>query len=309
MTDWNSSEIEFTIGSGGSADGMRFSARGRMPVQPDGGAPLIVAIHGGTYTSEYFDVPGYSLLDRAAQNGVPIVAIDRPGYGKSTAVAPSESIFLANAEVLEQAIAELWAQWDQPSPGIVLIGHSMGGVIATAIAALRPSWPLLGIAISGCLLEAPPGIPEVFAAMPDEPIVLERQMKDFAMFGPDWTHGPDMPSASYMADAAAPKSEFIDVTSTWLGNARWIAAHVQVPVHYRQGEFDHLWVTDAEQVAEYAAAFASAPSVDAQLVPSTGHCIDFHRMGHGFQLDQIGFALRCCVESSSDHPESSSEEK
>ena len=33
------------------------------------GTPLIVAIHGGTYTSAYFDMPGYSLLDRAAANG------------------------------------------------------------------------------------------------------------------------------------------------------------------------------------------------------------------------------------------------
>ena len=45
-------------------------------------APLIVAIHGGTYTSAYFDVPGYSLLDRADASGVPIIAPDRPGYGE-----------------------------------------------------------------------------------------------------------------------------------------------------------------------------------------------------------------------------------
>ena len=28
------------------------------------GTPLVIALHGGTYTSEYFDIPGYSLLDR-----------------------------------------------------------------------------------------------------------------------------------------------------------------------------------------------------------------------------------------------------
>jgi pimeloyl-ACP methyl ester carboxylesterase len=42
--------------------------------------PLVVAIHGGTYTSAYFDVPGASLMERAAANGIPIVAPDRPGY-------------------------------------------------------------------------------------------------------------------------------------------------------------------------------------------------------------------------------------
>jgi len=40
--------------------------------------PLIVAIHGGTYNSGYFDVAGYSLIQRAAGLGIPILALDRP---------------------------------------------------------------------------------------------------------------------------------------------------------------------------------------------------------------------------------------
>ena len=48
------------------------------------GAPLVIALHGGTYTSEYFDIPGYSLLDRAEAAGVPVIALDRPNYGGSS---------------------------------------------------------------------------------------------------------------------------------------------------------------------------------------------------------------------------------
>lgn len=53
---------------------------------PADGAPLVVALHGGTYTSEYFDIPGYSLLDRASAEGIPVIAIDRP-----TMPAPARS--------------------------------------------------------------------------------------------------------------------------------------------------------------------------------------------------------------------------
>ena len=51
------------------------SGRARLPAGARAAhAPLVVAIHGGTYSSAYFDVPGYSLLDRAAAVGIPILA-------------------------------------------------------------------------------------------------------------------------------------------------------------------------------------------------------------------------------------------
>ena len=60
------------------------SGRTRIPQVRDGGdLPLVIALHGGTYTSAYFDVPGYSLLDRASGLGIPVIAVDRPGYGGS----------------------------------------------------------------------------------------------------------------------------------------------------------------------------------------------------------------------------------
>jgi pimeloyl-ACP methyl ester carboxylesterase len=145
------SAIEFThvVDQPGPARGMSVTGKRR----PADGAtvaqdvPLIIAVHGGTYTCDYFDIPEYSLLDRAAGLGIPIIAIDRPGYGGSTPVDASDSIILKNAEVLDQVIAELWGAWGQGTSGVFLIGHSIGGAVVTAIAANNPSWPLLGIAI------------------------------------------------------------------------------------------------------------------------------------------------------------------
>lgn len=45
--------------------------------------PLLVFVHGGGATSRSFDIPGHSQILRAARNGFPAYALDRPGYGGS----------------------------------------------------------------------------------------------------------------------------------------------------------------------------------------------------------------------------------
>lgn len=282
----------------GAAQGMVFSGRQYLPaspaIRPD--QPLIIAIHGGTYTSGYFDVPGYSLLECAAALGMPIVAVDRPGYGQSSALAPAMATIENNAEVLDALVGEIWATAGQGCAGIVLIGHSIGGAVVSMIAARHPSWPLLGIAISGCLLEAPPESRANWAGLPDIALIdLPHAVKDGVMFGPAWTHAASAPAASHAAHAACPRAELIDITSTWPSRVRAVAARVAVPVHFRQGEFDALWITDRAQVEQFGAAFSASPEVDARLFGSCGHCIDFHRPGRAFQLEQLGFALRCSV--------------
>jgi pimeloyl-ACP methyl ester carboxylesterase len=294
------STAEFThvVSKPGPAHGMTITGKRRpadkAPVAAD--VPLIIAIHGGTYTSEYFDIDGYSLLELAAGLGIPIVAIDRPGYRGSTAVDAGESIILKNAEVLDHVIAELWEAWGQGTCGVFLIGHSIGGAVVTAIAAGNPSWPLLGIAVSGCLLEVPAEARDGFNALPDILMIdLPTPMKDSVMFGPEWTYEKSMPAASYPSNSEIPRAELIDINNGWVGRVRSVAARVTVPVQSRQGEFDALWITDAQQVTDFGAAFTSSPRVDARLVANTGHCIDFHLASAGFQLGQLGFALECCV--------------
>jgi len=115
------------------------------------------------------------------------------------------------------------------------------------------------------------------------------------MFGPAWTHADTAPAASHVAHAACPRAELIDITTTWPVRVRSVAAKITVPVHFRQGEFDALWITDRAQVEQFGAAFSASPQVDAELFPSSGHCIDFHRLGTAFQLEQLAFALRCSV--------------
>ncbi len=297
MIDAVTEDFEHTLAGAGPARGTTVTGRKRWPDRPIGpDTPLIVALHGGTYTSTYFDVDGYSLLDRAAGAGVPIIALDRPAYRGSTPVEPGESIILANAEALDDVVAELWDDVGGDTSGVVLIGHSIGGAVVTALAARRPSWPLLGMAVSGCLLRVPGESRDAWEALPDIPLVeLPSPMKDFVMFGPESTYRKEMPAASHIADTTVPRAELLDITGGWIERLPSVAAEVTVPVHSRQGVYDKLWITDEQEIAGFAAAFSASPHVDARLTGSAGHCIDFHRSGAAFQLEQVAFALACCI--------------
>lgn len=271
-----------------------FTITGRRRLQPGAsGVPLIVAIHGGTYTSKYFDVDGYSLLDQAEAKGLPVIAIDRPSYEGSTPVDEgAESIILENARVLEPVIGELWEQYGEGLTGVFIIGHSIGGAVTTAIAAAHPSWPLLGIALSGCLVRVPDGPREAFDQLPPITLIeLPSPMKDSVMFGPEGTYEEGMPEASHISDTTVPRAELIDINNGWIARMKSVAAGVEVPVYARQAEFDHLWITDADQAVEFGEAFSSSPKVDAALWPNVGHCIDFHKTAAEFQQSQLDFAL------------------
>lgn len=115
------------------------------------------------------------------------------------------------------------------------------------------------------------------------------------MFGPEWTRRADMPEASYAANVPALKAELVESSVAWLDMFRELAPEITVPVQLRQGAFDRLWITDDEQITEFAAALTTSPWVDAAIFPAAGHAIDYHRAGTAFQVQQLSFALTCAA--------------
>jgi pimeloyl-ACP methyl ester carboxylesterase len=260
-------------------------------------APLIVAIHGGTYTSAYFDVPGYSLLDRASANGLPIIALDRPSYGTTPILPSAEMTLRGQADYLTLALKDAWRVHGAGRPGMVIVAHSIGAAISTMIASKPDGLPLIGLAISGVCMRTPPEHRPMWESLPDVPLVeMPPAVKDDVMFGPAGSFAADMPAASHVACTTAPKAELVDIVSTWQDNVRDVLAAITVPVHYRQGEFDKLWIVDEGEVAAFEAALCNSRRVDARLMRGTGHCMDFHRISAAFHLQQLGFALQCAAE-------------
>lgn len=288
-----STPFTHSVDGSGAAAGYSFTGRTNLggEVAPRSGEPLIIALHGGTYSSEYFDIAGHSLLENAAKQGVPVIAIDRPNYLGSSPLTTDGSIIAANAEVLGDAIGSIWDEHGGDAAGVVLVAHSIGGAIATIIAATPQSWPLLGLATSGCLVRVPLESAGAWAALPDIPMIeLPVELKDQLMFGPPETYDDAMPAASHPSNTLVPKAELLDITGGWLERRAETTGRVAVPVHHRQGEFDHLWVTDQAEVDQYRAGFTSAPSVDVELQAGSGHCIDFHLPSEEFHDAQLAFA-------------------
>src|ERR1700678_748137 len=107
MTPSPRSTVEF------KTDGLTITALTAGPAPdapvPDSPRPLIAALHGGTYTSRYFDVAGSpegSFMDTATARGYQVVCFDRPNYGGSSPLAPAQNTFDRHAELLADAIAQ-----------------------------------------------------------------------------------------------------------------------------------------------------------------------------------------------------------
>jgi pimeloyl-ACP methyl ester carboxylesterase len=288
-----SQPFNHTVGGNGAAAGFTFTGKTNLgdDLSPKEGDPLIIALHGGTYSSEYFDIPGHSLLDNASKQGIAVIAIDRPNYLGSSPLTSENSIIADNATVLGDAIDSIYAEYGAGTAGVVLVAHSIGGAVATIIAATPQPWPLLGLATSGCLVRVPSESADAWSALPDIPMIdLPVPLKDQLMFGPPDTYDSAMPAASYPSNTLVPKAELLDITGAWIERRAETCAKVTVPVHHRSAEFDHLWVVDQSEVDAYSAGFTSAPSVDAQLQLAAGHCIDFHLPSDEFQNSQLEFA-------------------
>ena len=121
--------------------------------------PLIVAVHGGTYSASYFFADDqHSALPVSSALGVPFLAINRPGYKDTTPVAPfpEDSSYLQEEGrwLHEEILPAIWKEYASRLgvSSIILMTHSMGSFSAIVAAALNSDsnlYPLAGLVISG----------------------------------------------------------------------------------------------------------------------------------------------------------------
>ncbi|MFC8448117.1 alpha/beta fold hydrolase [Kitasatospora sp. NPDC057223] len=276
-------------------DGHRITAYTTGPAVPTG-KPLIAALHGGTYTARYFDVagsPGGSFLDVAAAHGHQVVAFDRPGYGESSPLAPDANTFTRQAELLAAAVAQAAVRLEADS--VLLVGHSIGGMIALMIAASAPDLPLIGVSATGMGAFIPSGgAAEALGSLPpDETVDLPYEERDKVMFGPAHTYGAEGLWQAHGSYAPVPVRELVQAPLWPKEHLPTVAPKVRVPVHNALAEFDALWSSGPENVARFAAMFTAAPFVEASVARGTGHCIDHHTLGRALHLRQLAFAEEC----------------
>ena len=208
------------------------------------GRPLIAALHGGTYTSHYFDVDGSghgSLLDVAAAAGYPVLSFDRPGYGGSLVLPPAENTFDRHATLLADVIGQ--AARRAGAEQVFLVGHSIGGMIALMIAAGNVDFRLVGASVTGmgAVIRAGGAAHALASLPPDDTVDLPYEQRDQVMFGPEHTRTEAGIAGAHEAYAPVPVRELIQAPEWPEEHLPGLASRVRVPVHNALAEFDALW--------------------------------------------------------------------
>ena len=145
-------------------EGARLHYVDKGPASGDAG-PTIVMIHGLGGQLRNFS---YGMLDQLAKDHR-VLLVDRPGSGYSTADDGSEPGIVEQAAIVARFIEALGLE--RP----LVIGHSLGGAIALALALDRPDL-VRGLALICPLTQPQETVPEAFKGLAAIPPSLRRLM-------------------------------------------------------------------------------------------------------------------------------------
>lgn len=272
-------------------DGTTLSGRHRGVPQPKA---LIFCIHGGSYTSRYFDFQsqaGETLFALAPQYGYSVLAIDRPGYGAADKLSMD---FDAQAALLRKAAAAALKQYAPDSAGVFLVGHSIGAMLAMLMAAGEQG-TYLGLDLNGAGLayraSSRQGLTQ-YVAMPSPPREPNRAARLGRMFGPSDTFAAAAAEEDF---TAAPLSQPAEIKEAigWDERVLKIAPTIKMPVNFSLSEFDALWEATPEIIARARTLFAASPLLEARVQRFAGHSVHLHKIARAYNLRTIAFADEC----------------
>ncbi len=265
------------------------------------GAPLIVTLHGGLFTGRYFEVAGSeagAFVDIANRNGFSVLVIDRPGYGDSGQPPDDyDYAFGEQARVLDAALDNLLSRCDNPP--VVLVAHSVGGMIAFEIAARQPSWSLIGLSATGMGARIPRGgAAEQLGALPMSGVVdVPMVERENLWYGPQHTYTPSGLAAARTSYAPAPMIELTTAPKWAASRLDSVAPAITVPIYHALAEFDALWDGSPQARQLFLSKFTPQQRVHSEIIEGVGHCIDHHLIGAAIHYKQLAFAHECACQS------------
>lgn len=295
-------------------DGASVTGISSVPSSRTGDAtrtPLIIAIHGGGYNSDYFHADAKHTAAIPSQSySVPFVAFDRPYYGGTR---PNNAVPAATDYPKETGIYVhryilplLWSEYGTGCSGVVLLCHSLGcqqGIVAAALHAgeTDPAYPILGLVASGFGHRASPifdKMPPMQANHGPDHFLQSVDMKDRSMFRPG-TVDAEVLKQSERLSHPIPVSEAMSTAAGWADRWRddW-AARVKVPVMFAWAELDFFFEGTKEHLKECVEAFRNSPRVDGSWVQGAPHCMELSHWSQGWYARSFGFAMECAVAAS-----------
>ena len=254
---------------------------------------VVVAFHGGASTAAYFDCPGHprlSLLRLGAELGYTMIALDRPGYGSSApypdAMAhPDQRVALAYGVVDKLASAR--------GAGLFLVGHSAGCELAVRMATDERAADagVIGLELAGTGIQYSDATAEMMktATASQRPAGLRE-----VIWQPAHLYPPDVLSG--MTNSASGAAYEVDATRNWPGqDFPALAARVAVPVQFSVAEYERVWRSDPETLAQIGGMFTASPRFVLNEQIGTGHNISLSHSAAAYHLKVLSFVEQCVV--------------
>lgn len=262
-----------------------------LVVEVDDPRAVIVAFHGGASTAAYFDCPGHpqlSLLRAGAAAGYTTVALDRPGYGSS---APYPEAM----ERSEQRVALAYGALDKVlgakprGAGLFLLGHSAGCELAVRMAVEGPD--VIGLELAGTGVQYSDVMADIMKSTTanQRPVGLRE-----VLWQPAHLYPPDV--LSDMTNSSAGARYEVEVTKSWpRRDFPALASRVSVPVQFSVAEFERVWRSDPEMLAQIGAMFTSSPRFVVNEQPDTGHNISLSVNAAAYHANLLAFVGECVL--------------
>ncbi|MFI1600149.1 alpha/beta hydrolase [Streptomyces venezuelae] len=267
------------------ADGLALSGLLCEPVGPP--RALVVAVHGGGMRAGYFHGqarPGLSLLELGARLGCTVLALDRPGYGRSAAALPNGLPVAEQTPLLRAALAD-FARRHPVGAGHFVLAHSFGGKLALSLAAhAHDGDGLLGVDISGCGRQYAPGA--------EDEVLHHRPAARRRHWGPLRLYPPGTFRHSAGTVAPMPEREAAELAA-WPGMFDRLAPRVRVPVRFTFAEHELWWRRREPDLAALADAFTTAPRVLLEHQQDAGHNISLGWAARAYHLRALAFLEEC----------------
>jgi pimeloyl-ACP methyl ester carboxylesterase len=252
---------------------------------------VVVAFHGGASTAAYFDCPGHprlSLLRLGAELGYTMIALDRPGYGSSApypeAMAhPDQRVALAYGVVDKLAGVR--------GAGVFLLAHSAGCELAVRMAADERAADagVIGLELAGTGVQYSDAAAEMVksAATSNRPTGLRD-----LLWQPAHLYPPDVLSG--MTNSASGARYEMEMTRDWpQRDFPPLAARVAVPVQFSVAEYERVWDTAAETLAQIRDMFTASPRFVLNEQIGTGHNISLSHRAAAYHLAVMSFVEDC----------------
>jgi pimeloyl-ACP methyl ester carboxylesterase len=245
-----------------------------------------VLLHGNTYDHRYWDAgviggANYSYAQFMAQRDHHVLALDLPGTGDSARPDGDEVNFEGTGAAITEIIARLRRDADQLGTSgarVVLIGHSLGAILAVYIQSRRSPADILiptGVGVSPLerLSHFQAGVIET--ALEDKYIRLDSETRGRTFYHPASADPEVIEFDNHHLRTAMPRGIYRDAVACRRSLEVSGAADITCPVYIQLGANDP--VAPASNASAERACWTGTRSVEIESLPEMGHCFNLHR--------------------------------